>query len=318
MSQAGQRRYFKEMRLQQLRGLCEIARQGSFSAAAATLHISRPAIWQQVRALEHEFDAALVERRGRKAELTSDGRLLVEIVSPLVTGFDAVKTAFKDRRGELIRHLVVTTTASLLTHELKRPVQQYLRRFPNVRLSLMDRPSPGGLSLLEEGQADLGLLGHLEEEERHPLMDYEPLLAYPFVLACRPDHELARRRTLRLADIVRYPLVLASEGSRSRTRVDRVLREHGLLQKRRIALDTTNGALLTHYVELGLGITVTPLSVQHPSYRTLQVRSVARWFGVEPVMIVRRKGGAELSHVAAFRAIVRAALARPAQTGDKN
>ena len=55
------RRYFKEMRLQQLRGLCEIARQGSFSAAAAALRISRPAIWQQVRALEQEFDASLVD-----------------------------------------------------------------------------------------------------------------------------------------------------------------------------------------------------------------------------------------------------------------
>src|SRR5262249_37994406 len=289
MPRIGQRRYFKEMRLQQLRGLCEIARQGSFSAAAAILRISRPAIWQQVRALEHEFEASLVERRGRKAELTEDGRLLVEIVSPMVTSFDSIKTAFKDRRGELVRHLAVTTTASLLAHELKQPVQEYLRRYPNVHLTLMDRPSPGGIALLEEGQADLGVLGHLEEEQRHPLMEYEPLFAYPFVLACHREHELAKRRTIRLQDIVRYPLVLTSEGSRSRTRVDRVLREYGLLQKRRVALDTTNGALLTDYVELGLGITVVPLSTQHPSYRTLHARPASQWFGEEPVVIVRRK-----------------------------
>src|SRR5262249_43470263 len=157
------------------RGLCEIARQGSFSAAAAMLRISRPAIWQQVRALEHEFDASLVERRGRKAELTADGRLLMEIVAPLVTGFDSIKRAFQDRRGELVRHLTVATTASLLAHELRRPVQEYLRRFPNVSLSLMDRPSLAGMSLLEERQADLAVLGHLDEEPRHPLMEYEPL-----------------------------------------------------------------------------------------------------------------------------------------------
>jgi molybdate transport repressor ModE-like protein len=311
MAKGHQRRYFKEMRLQQLRGLCELARQGSFSAAAATLRISRPAIWQQVRALEHEFGASLVERRGRKAELTGDGRLLVEIVAPLVTSFNSIKTAFQDRRGQLVRHLTVVTTASLLALELKLPVQEYLRRFPNVHLTLMDRPSLAGMTLLEEGLADLGVLGHLEEEPRHPLMEYEPLLAYPFVLACRPDHELAKRRTIRLTDILRYPLVLAAEGSRSRTRFDRVLREHGLLLKRRIALDTTNGALLTHYVELGLGISVVPLSTQHPSYRSLHVRSVRHWFGDEPVMIIRRKGEPELSHVAAFREIVHEALARP-------
>ena len=309
MPRIGQRRYFKEMRLQQLRGLCEIHRQGSFSAAAATLRISRPAIWQQVRALEQEFEASLVERRGRKAELTGDGRLLIEIVSPLVTGFDGIKTAFKDRRGELVRHLTVTTTATLLAHELKAPVQQFLRQHPNVHLTLMDRPSTGGINLLEEGQADLGVLGHLEEEQRHPLMEYESLFAYPFVVACRRDHELVKRRNIRLADIVRYPLVLTSEGSRSRTRVDRVFREYGLLHKRRVALDTSNSDLLTHYVELGLGITVVPLSTQHPSYRRLHIHPVARWFGVEPVLMVRRKGAAELSHAAAFRAILRQALA---------
>jgi DNA-binding transcriptional LysR family regulator len=311
MPRIGQRRYFKEMRLQQLRGLCEVARQGSFAAAALTLKISRPAIWQQVRALESEFGASLVERRGRRAELTADGRLLLEIVAPLITGFDGIKTAFRDRREEIVRHLVVTTTASLLAHELKEPVREYLRRFPHVQLTLMDRPSPGGMSLLEDRTADLAVVGHLEEEPRHPLMDYQPLFAYPFVFACRKDHELARRRTIRLADIVRYPLVLTAEGSRSRSRVDRVLREHGLLQKRRIALDTTNGALLTQYVELGLGITVVPLSTQHPSYRRLHVRPVRQWFGEEPVMLVRRKGEPDLSHVAAFREILVAALAQP-------
>src|SRR5262245_60253547 len=124
MPEMRQRRYFKEMRLQQLRGLCEVARQGSFAAAAQTLRISRPAIWQQVRALEREFGASLVERRGRKAELTGDGRLLLEIVAPLVTGFDGIKTAFRDRREELVRHLTVATTATLLAYELQAPVRE--------------------------------------------------------------------------------------------------------------------------------------------------------------------------------------------------
>jgi len=306
-----QRRYFKEMRLQQLRGLCELARRGSFAAAASALHISRPAIWQQIRALEQEFAATLVQRRGRRAELTEDGRVLLEIVSPLVASFAAVRTAFQDRKDQLVRHLVVATTASLLAHELRQPLREYRQRFANVQLTVMDRPSPGGMALLEEGQADLAVLAHLDEERRHPLMEYEPLFAHPFVLACRRDHPLARRRSLRLPDLVRYPLVLASAGSTSRRRFDRVMREHGLLQECRIALDTTNGALLTNYVELGLGISVLPLSDKHPARRTLHVRLLARWFGSEAAAIVRRKGEPELSHVAGFRDILRHGLMRP-------
>jgi DNA-binding transcriptional LysR family regulator len=306
-----QRRYFKEMRLQQLRGLCELARRGSFAAAASALRISRPAIWQQIRALEQEFDATLVQRRGRKAELTEDGRLLLEIVSPLVASFAGVRTAFQDRKDRLVRHLVVATTASLLANELRQPLREYRQRYANVQLTVMDRPSPGGMAMLEEGQADLAILAYLDEERRHPLMEYEPLFAKTFVLACRRDHPLAQRRTLRLPDLLRYPLVLASAGSTSRRRVDRVLREHGLLNDCQIALDTTNGALLTNYVELGLGISVLPLSEQHPARRTLHVRSLARWFGAEATAIVRRKGEPELSHVAGFRETIRQSLMKP-------
>lgn len=310
MSAATPRHYFKEMRLQQLRGFCEIARRGSFARAAAALRLSRPAVWQQVRALERELGASLVQRRGRKAELTEDGLALLEVVSPLVQSFDAIKSVFLDRRDRLVRRLVVVTTAALLADELNGPVRTFLRRYPHVHLTLMDRPSPEGMALLEKGEADLAVLGKLDEQPAHPLMEYEPLFAYPFVVACPKSHALAGQRRLRLPDIVRYPLVLGTEGSLGRIRVDRVLEAQGLLQKRTIALDTSNGALLSRYVELGLGVAITPLSPAHPARRTLHVRPVVHWFGEEPVYLVRRKGAGELSHAKAFREIVRRALQR--------
>jgi DNA-binding transcriptional LysR family regulator len=165
------------------------------------------------------------------------------------------------------------------------------------------------MALLEKGEVDLAVLGRLDEQPPHPQMEYEPLFAYPFVLICPPDHDLARRPRLTLRDIVRYPLVLLSEGSLARIRVDRVLQTHGLLEKRTVALDTSNATLVTRYVELGLGIALMPMSSAHPARKKLHVRSVDRWFGAEPVYIVRRKGGAELSHATAFRDIVRGALA---------
>ena len=79
------RHYFKEMRFQQLRSFCEVARFGSFAGAARALHVSRPAIWQQIRSLERELDASLVVRQGRKAELTGDGLALLDnaLLTPL-------------------------------------------------------------------------------------------------------------------------------------------------------------------------------------------------------------------------------------------
>jgi molybdate transport repressor ModE-like protein len=303
------RHYFKQPSLPQLRGLCEIARRGSFAGAAAALHLSAPAVWQQVRALERELGASLVQRQGHKAKLTENGLALLDIVAPLVAGFDGIEEAFLDRRHQLERRLVVATTARLLADELSGPMREFARRYPLVQLTVLDRPSTEGMALLEKQEVDLAVLSRLDEQPAHPLMEYEPLFAYPFMLASPKDHELARRPRLTLRDIVRYPLVLVSEGSQARIRIDRVLQAHGLLEKRTIALDTTNGALVLLYVELGLGVTLLPMSPTRPPRKTLHVCSVARWFGEEPVYIVRRKGGTELSHATAFRDIVRGALA---------
>src|SRR5262249_10405815 len=104
------RRYFKTLQLQQFRSYCETARLGSFAQAAAALGLSRPAVWQQVRALEVELNARLIVRKGKGVQLTEDGQLLLELIQPLVTGFDSVRSLFEDRKGRLIRQLSLATT----------------------------------------------------------------------------------------------------------------------------------------------------------------------------------------------------------------
>jgi len=68
---------FKQIRFQQLRAFGEAARTGSFARAAAALGVSRPAVWQQIRALEREFGAAFLLRRGNRLELTLDGKMSI-------------------------------------------------------------------------------------------------------------------------------------------------------------------------------------------------------------------------------------------------
>src|SRR5690349_18692787 len=98
MAAAGARRYFKELRFQQYRSLCAIARHQTFAGAATRLGLSVPAVWQQIRALEQDLDTPLVRRHGRGVRLTEDGQLLLDMVSPLVAGFDSIPPMFADRK----------------------------------------------------------------------------------------------------------------------------------------------------------------------------------------------------------------------------
>jgi LysR family cys regulon transcriptional activator len=322
------------MRFQQLQGFCETARQRSFTAAAAVLRLSPPALWHQIRALEREIATGLIQRKGRGVELTDDGRLLLELVEPLVNGFASIRTVFAERKGAVQRRLCVASTPALLASQLRSVVYRFRECFPRVRLTLLDRASQEVLTLVENGEADLGIASLFHEKRDYPLLEYESLFAEPFVLICPADHELARQRVVRLESLTRYPFVLMTPGTLPRHRVERVFREHGLWDRLNVVMETTNNALVVDYVLLGLGISVIsgspdegPLQALFASMATqpgranagkpglapaqgLHVRRMTRWFGEETIALVWRKGAYYSEHVRSFRELVRQALTR--------
>ena len=310
MSSGEKRHYFKELRLQQFRSFCEVARRLSFSGVATALGISRPAVWHQIRALEQELGTSLVVRQGRGVALTVDGQLLIELAAPLMAGFDSISSLFQDRRRSLQRHLTVVTTASLLANTLKPAVREFCRQYPQVELTLVDRYSPEAHQLVETGAADLAVASHLVSRASPSKLEFEHLTSLPYLLVCPQGHPLAGRKTLTLRELVRYPMVLPSPGSRSRTHLDRVLQDHHLLEQLKEVMDTPNTYLIPEYVALGLGIAPVVTVVPDHLRRLLHIRSMAALVGEEPVVLLRRKGVYELPHVRAFGAIVRQTLSQ--------
>lgn len=310
------RRYFKEVRLRQLRALVELARHGSFTRAAKSLKLSAPSVWQQVRALEEAFDVSLIAMRGQKVELTEDGTLLVELSAPIVESFDSLRPLFLDRRKLLARQLTVATTGSLLANELRPPLELFRRTHPEVRLEFIDRPSAAARELLERGQADLAVVGQLDGVAANPLFESSALTTYPFMLVCPKGHPLIKRRSLGLGELARQPLVLPGEGANSRAHVDAVFREAGLASCLNVVMSASTLPLLTGYVSMGFGISVTSVSpailraakAGAKEYAGLEFREVRKLFGEEKVVLLSRRGRLELPHVKAFCETVTAAL----------
>ncbi len=302
------RRYFKRLRFQQLRSLHEAARGGSFARAAEALGVSRPAVWQQIRALEREFGSVFLLRRGNRLELTREGRLLTELSAPLVSGFDSLRARFEERRGETQRRLSVATTSGLLAGLLRAPIREFRRRHPEVQLSFLDRVSADAVKLVAEGTTAVGVVGHLEEEPGHPMLAYETLASVPFRAVYRPGHPLARRPRIGLRELLRFPLVLMAKGSRARSRVDRAFAEGGAGREPTLSMDTTNALMVLEFVRMGLGVGIASfVTAVAPRWR-LESRDVSRFFGHERMVLVRRKEGGPDPLIDAFQETLRARL----------
>jgi molybdate transport repressor ModE-like protein len=304
------RRYFKEVRFRQIRALVELSRQGSFAAAASSLGLAVPSVWQQVRALEDEYCVQLVVARGAKVSLTDDGRSLVEIAAPLVESFDSLREMFEDRHRTTLRALTIVAPAPMLHGALRKPIVAYRKKFPAVNLTLIDRPSQLARELIEEGASDIAILGIAEGDEPLTQFNVWPLASYPFQLICPVDHPLATTRRITLEDLVAHPLVLSVEQSSSHRHIRHIFTQAGFGSRMNVTTTATNLALLLDYVAIRLGITLSTsansakLPRPGPGECELTMRDITHLFGSENVVMLQRKSRHELPHVKAFRELV--------------
>ena len=302
------RHYFKELRLQQFRSLVALARWQTFTAAASALKLTRASVWQQVRGLEKELECNLLRNRGQRVEFTTAGEKLVQIVTPLVAGFDSVKTEFLAAiRDDLPQTLVIATPPSFLVHELSGPIARIHALYPRLQLTFLERNSATALDLLERGEADVALAARLPTTRHRPALEYTPFTRYPFTFICPVDHALVTKKRLTLKDIAAHPLILPGPNTYCRQHFDEVMAAAGLSDRVKVVIESGFPVMLYEYVKMGMGVALTPLpgeSAGSPHHRGAVLRTVEHLFGDEEICLVRRRGEFETPPATTLRELV--------------
>ncbi len=304
------RRYFKEVRFRQIRALVETARCGSFAEASRRLGMATPSVWRQVRALEDDYGVQLVTAQGHNVRLTEDGERLVDLAAPLVEGFDSLKKVFNDQHGKAERHLRMAAPAAVLNSTLRHIIAAYRHTHPQVHLSLIDAPSRIAWQLLETEKADLAIVGAPEGVPLPSRFQAELLVKYPFEVVCLESHPFAKIKAPKLRDILKHPLILASEDSSSRMQFDHLVAKAGLIDRVNVIMTAGNVPSILNYVALGMGVAI----LTRPATEALAVptdvkarhnhRDVSTCLGHDHVALLHPKGRHELAHVRALREMV--------------
>ena len=304
-------RAYKEMTLQQLRSFCETARLGSLKAAATTLGLAHPTVWQQVHALERQLAAPLVEPHGRGCRLSAEGRLLAELATPLVAGIDALTRSFQERRASVPPRVTVASTQRTLIEDLSGPTQLFEKRFRQVQLCFKEVSTREVTVTVEEGRADLGITVSAETEPPSPALIFEPAYELDHLLITPRNHPLARQRTVRPKDLLAYPLVNAADGIPDPA-VTAALEKLGVFRTQPRRIEAYYTAVIRHYVALGFGIGLVVGRPTGPGHPKLHQRSLSRYFGRTVVNLVWRKGVPRPPHAQAFAELIKTELGKAA------
>ncbi|MCP8634144.1 transcriptional regulator CynR [Pseudomonas mosselii] len=202
-----------------------VAQHHSFTRAAAALHVSQPALSQQVRQLEESLGAQLFDRSGRTTRLTDAGEVYLRYAKRASQELQEARRAIHDvsdlSRGSL-RVAVTPTFTSYLVGPL---VEAFHSRYPNITLNLREIAQEHMEELLLADELDVGIAF---DEPHAQDIDTYPLLVETLALVVGSQHPLAHARAIGLQALNDESMILLSAEFATREQIERYCRQHGI------------------------------------------------------------------------------------------
>jgi len=284
-----------------------IADHGSFQKAAEKLHITQTALTRRLQNLEALLGVKLVERTTRSVALTGIGREFLpqgrRLLSDLATALTEIRETGKAQRGDVSIACVPTVGVQYLP----RVIQEYSVRHPNNRIKILDHASSGVAEAVLRREAEFGInIGG----PHHPELASLPLLEDRFVLICRDDHPLAKRRKLSWKQLEPHPLIFVGAVSGNRPLLDSALGARNLKLQSHYEVQRSSTAV--GLVAEGVAAAIVPsLAMQRGAYPGIRIVALTDPVVSRTLVLVSRKT-AQLSPAAQALYDMISRQARPA------
>lgn len=172
--------------LRRLNHFIEIAKCGSFAAAAKRLGVTPPAISKSIGQLERSLGARLFNRTTRRLHLTGEGQMLFNRLDSLLSGVDQAIDAVRESAEQPRGKIRVSVGATFGRYCLMPALVEFLEHYPLVEVEVSFDDTPSGF--IEKG-FDVGI--HVGQGSETSLIS-RVLCPYPLILAASPQY-LAKR-----------------------------------------------------------------------------------------------------------------------------
>ncbi|MGC8660707.1 MAG: LysR family transcriptional regulator, partial [Desulfomonilaceae bacterium] len=285
---------------QQIIGFYQLVRLESFTKAAEATFRTQSALSQQLKALEEELGCLLIERIGnRKLRLTSKGEKFFRFAEEVLEKYESLTESLHDLQAIQRGTLSVAAPFTTLYHLFPEIFRKYIAQYPQVQLSILDRPQKAVIELVKSGGVDFGFV--LESVAPSNLVSWR-WKKVNTVLMVPSGHPLASLTPVNFEDVSRYPLILGARLTHETGHVDILQRLQSLCLSYSVVMESSNVDLSSVYVEMGLGVSFATIVEGLPVLKKRKIEFLSLDHHFEPgrLVVVTRKSFVPTSYKKSF------------------
>jgi DNA-binding transcriptional LysR family regulator len=238
----------RNVTLRQMKVFAAVARHLSFTRAARELHLTQPAVSQQVKLLELEVGLPLFEKIGRKVQLAPAGVELLHYANHAIELLREAGESLAAMRG-LKRGVLKLGAVSTAKYFAPSLLSAFTPAYPEVTIKFGVGNREEIIKQMAANEIDLVIMGRPPRE-----LDTiaEPFAKHPLVIIAAPDHPLAQRKRIPLKQLASQQFLIREEGSGTRASMEHVFRERQV--PFRVSMEVSSNETIKQAVMAGMGI----------------------------------------------------------------
>jgi DNA-binding transcriptional LysR family regulator len=254
----------------QLKAFVAINKQGSFTAAAETLHLTQPAISKRIAALELQLGSALFDRIGRNARLTDTGSKLLPLAENMLISFSNLRKTADNMKHQISGSLRLGTSHHIGLHRLPPVLRQYTNLYPDVELALHFVDSEDGVKGVESGQLELAIITLPASTGK--TISATQVWDDPLARVVGKMHVLAGRESVDVEELAKHEAILPGINTYTRALLEEKLALTGF--KLRIGLSTNFLETNKMMASIGLGWTIIPETMLDETVVKIEINNI--------------------------------------------
>jgi DNA-binding transcriptional LysR family regulator len=236
------------MDFDQLESFLEVVRRSNFSRAAEKRFRTQPAISSQIRALEEEVGARLLDRSGGKVSITAAGKIFQKYAEDALESRKAMLTAIAETERVPRGEIVVGANEGTCLHILPEVFAEFKKAYPEVAVNIQRSDYAKILESVADNSVDFGVVSLPVAD---PRLTVVLIHRDELVVIAPPKHPLARMKSARVAEVAKFPLVIPKAGH-TRDALEDLFYERHL--KPRYAMELDSSELLKRFVAADVGV----------------------------------------------------------------